>query len=85
MKDKAAKTLRVAGHKLHIMSYDWEGTNFDNPDEVRAYLSDNMSEGYLAQEEDAFITELMSRYQELLNKEDKMSELINTIQTNKVV
>lgn len=79
------KVLRTIGHKLRIMSYDWEGTtSFDNPQEVKTYLSDNMAEGYLADEEEAFIEALVERYEELLELEEDVQDLVRTIQNNKV-
>lgn len=81
---KGQKALRVFGAKLNVMSYDWEGTNFDDPEQVKQYLDENMAEGYLADEEEAFIEELIANYRGLLETESRVKEIVETVQGNKV-
>lgn len=84
-KDKKRKALRVAGNQAGLNTLDWHGTDFENIDEIKEYLTENMAEGYLAQEEEAFIEELMSNYREAIEIKQKSQEFALKIQENKVI
>jgi len=82
---KGKKLLRTLGKKAGVSDYDWENkVDFSKPEEVEQYLRDNMAEGYLAQEEEAFIEELVSIYSDLLSVESEFDEILKQVQSNKV-
>lgn len=84
-KSKGKKLLRTLGKKAGVSQYDWEkNVDMSDPDSVKAYLNENMSEGYLSDEEEAFIEELVEIYGSLLDAEEKFDKILNRIQLNKV-
>lgn len=79
------KLLRVIGKKVGATKYDWENdVDFSNPHDVEQYLKDNMAEGYLADEEKAFIQKLVNIYSDLLEAESDFTDALKQIQSNKV-
>lgn len=78
------KLLRTLGKKAGVSEYDWEGIDFSNAEEVEQYLRDNMEEGYLAQEESAFIEKLMTIYSELMSAQSDFESILKQVQSNKV-
>jgi len=79
------KLLRVVGKKAGLSEYDWEGeVDFSEPDQVEQYLKENMAEGYLANEENAFVEKLVTIYSELLSSQSDFESLIEQLQSNKV-
>lgn len=84
-KNTGRKLLRTLGKKAGVSQYDWEkDVDMSDPDAVKQYLNDNMSEGYLSDEEEAFVEELVKIYSDLLKAEKRFDKIINRIQLNKV-
>jgi len=84
-KNTGKKLLRTLGKKAGVSKYDWEkDVDMTDPESVKQYLNDNMSEGYLSDEEEAFVEELTEIYGRLLDAEEKFDKIINRIQLNKV-
>lgn len=84
-KSTSKKLLRTLGKKAGVSKYDWEkDVDMEDPEQVKKYLNENMSEGYLSDEEEAFIEELTEIYSALISAEQKFDKIINRIQLNKV-
>lgn len=61
-----------------------EDPDLDKPDEIRKYLKENMSEGYLSESEGLNIDEFVDRYEELLNMKQDFQEIVKELQGGKV-
>lgn len=84
-KNSSKKLLRTLGRKAGVSEYDWEkNVDMSDPDAVKTYLNDNMAEGHLSQEEEAFIEELVTIYSQLIDVEQKFAKILEVVQTNKV-
>jgi len=50
---------------------DMEDVDFNNPEEVRNYLKENMAEGYLSKSEESNIDDFVDYYTELMQRKDE--------------
>lgn len=53
-----------------------KNVSLDNPEEIRAYLKENMAEGYLSDDEGLNIDSFVDEYERLLEVEEKMDEIV---------
>lgn len=61
-----------------------EEPDLNKPDEIRTYLKENMSEGYLSETEGLNIDEFVDRYEELLEMKESFQEIVKELQGGKV-
>lgn len=80
----------ICERKLLKMIKNWfttmtnEDPDLGKPEEIRDYLKSNMAEGYLSESEGLNIDEFVDRYEELLDQNENLEQVVRKAFEDKV-